>query len=387
MLRRRVIPCLDVANGRVVKGTRFVDLVDAGDPPELAERYARDGRRRARVPRHHRRARGPRRPCSTSSSGPRAARSSRSRSAAACAASTRCATSCGPARTRSASTRARSPIRRWSPRARRGSAARPSSWRSTPARCRSTRTDPSGFEVVVKGGRESTGLDAIAWAARAVELGAGELLVTSIDRDGTKSGFDTAAPARDHEPGRGPGHRVRRRVRSGRLRDRGGRRRRRRRARRRHLPPGRGDDRRGQGGDGRGRAPGARHPAAVPPHDRRSRRAPSTSTRASIPAAVAWGADGLVAGVVQDVADGRVLMVGWLDAEALAATLAHRRGALPLALARHALAQGRDVGQRPAAPLAGGRLRRRRAAARRGARRPDVPPGDALLLRRRRATR
>ena len=43
MLRRRVIPCLDVANGRVVKGTRFLDLVDEGDPPELAERYAREG--------------------------------------------------------------------------------------------------------------------------------------------------------------------------------------------------------------------------------------------------------------------------------------------------------------------------------------------------------
>ena len=60
MLRRRVIPCLDVANGRVVKGTRFVDLVDEGDPPELAERYAARGRRRARLPRHHGRARGPR---------------------------------------------------------------------------------------------------------------------------------------------------------------------------------------------------------------------------------------------------------------------------------------------------------------------------------------
>jgi cyclase len=43
MLRRRVIPCLDVANGRVVKGTRFIDLVDEGDPPELAERYAAEG--------------------------------------------------------------------------------------------------------------------------------------------------------------------------------------------------------------------------------------------------------------------------------------------------------------------------------------------------------
>ena len=43
MLRHRVIPCLDVADGRVVKGTRFVDLVDEGDPPELAERYAAEG--------------------------------------------------------------------------------------------------------------------------------------------------------------------------------------------------------------------------------------------------------------------------------------------------------------------------------------------------------
>ena len=43
MLRRRVIPCLDVSNGRVVKGTRFVDLTDEGDPPELAERYAEEG--------------------------------------------------------------------------------------------------------------------------------------------------------------------------------------------------------------------------------------------------------------------------------------------------------------------------------------------------------
>jgi len=44
----------------------------------------------------------------------------------------------------------------------------------------------------VKGGRETTGLDAVGWAERAVELGAGELLVTSIDRDGTQSGYDTA---------------------------------------------------------------------------------------------------------------------------------------------------------------------------------------------------
>ncbi len=50
---------------------------------------------------------------------------------------------------------------------------------------------PATWAVVVKGGREATDLDAVAWAERVVELGAGELLVTSIDRDGTGAGFDT----------------------------------------------------------------------------------------------------------------------------------------------------------------------------------------------------
>jgi cyclase len=49
----------------------------------------------------------------------------------------------------------------------------------------------TAWEVAVRGGRDATGLDAVAWAERAVDLGAGELLVTSIDRDGTRSGFDT----------------------------------------------------------------------------------------------------------------------------------------------------------------------------------------------------
>ncbi|MEJ7697818.1 MAG: HisA/HisF-related TIM barrel protein [Candidatus Limnocylindrales bacterium] len=50
---------------------------------------------------------------------------------------------------------------------------------------------PPIWDVLVGGGRETTGLDAVAWAERAVALGAGELLVTSIDRDGTGAGFDT----------------------------------------------------------------------------------------------------------------------------------------------------------------------------------------------------
>jgi cyclase len=53
------------------------------------------------------------------------------------------------------------------------------------------RTPGEAWEVVVRGGRDTTGLDAVGWAASAVDLGAGELLVTSIDRDGTQAGFDT----------------------------------------------------------------------------------------------------------------------------------------------------------------------------------------------------
>jgi cyclase len=50
---------------------------------------------------------------------------------------------------------------------------------------------PATWEVLVRGGREATGLDAVEWARRVAMLGAGELLVTSIDRDGTQTGFDT----------------------------------------------------------------------------------------------------------------------------------------------------------------------------------------------------
>jgi cyclase len=51
---------------------------------------------------------------------------------------------------------------------------------------------PGAWEVVVRGGREATGIDAVDWVGRAVELGAGEVLLTSIDRDGTRQGFDLA---------------------------------------------------------------------------------------------------------------------------------------------------------------------------------------------------
>ena len=191
MLCRRVIPCLDVADGRVVKGTRFVDLRDEGDPPELAERYAREGADELVfldisaapqgrgtlldiVERTARRAFIP----LTVGGGVRSVEDMRdvlragadkvglnTRAVEDPELVTRCAAWFGSQAVVVAID------------ARRVGAGNPGI--------------PSGFEVVVRGGRQAVGLDAVAWAARAVELGAGELLVTSIDRDGTKSGFDT----------------------------------------------------------------------------------------------------------------------------------------------------------------------------------------------------
>jgi imidazole glycerol-phosphate synthase subunit HisF len=186
MLRRRVIPCLDVAGGRVVKGTRFVDLVDEGDPPELAERYAAEGAdelvfldisaapegrgtlldvvertaRRAFIPLT---VGGGVRSVDDMRDVLRAGADKVSLNTAAVADPlliSDCARSFGQQAVVVAIDARR-------------------------------RTVGDGWEVVVRGGRDATSLDAVAWAERAVELGAGELLVTSIDRDGTRSGFDT----------------------------------------------------------------------------------------------------------------------------------------------------------------------------------------------------
>ena len=190
MLRRRVIPCLDVADGRVVKGTRFIDLVDEGDPPELAERYAAEGAdelvflditaapagratlldivertaRRAFIPLT---VGGGVRTVIEMRDVLRAGADKVSLNTAAVADPTlisRCAARFGRQAVVVAIDARRRP---------------------------SAEMTAAAWEVVVRGGRDATGLDAVAWAERAVDLGAGELLVTSIDRDGTRSGFDT----------------------------------------------------------------------------------------------------------------------------------------------------------------------------------------------------
>ena len=191
MLAVRVIPCLDVAGGRVVKGTRFVDLGDEGDPPELAERYAREGADeivfldisaapegratlRDIVERTARRAFVP----LTVGGGVRSTAEMRDvLRAGADKVSLNTAAVADPDLVRRCARRFGSQAVVVAIDARRsgGSPGQPAAW-----------------EVVVKGGREATGLDAVTWAQRAVDLGAGELLVTSIDRDGTQAGFDTA---------------------------------------------------------------------------------------------------------------------------------------------------------------------------------------------------
>jgi cyclase len=176
-----------VAEGQVVKGTRFVDLVDAGDPPELAARYADEGADELVfldiaaspagrdtlldiVERTARRAFIP----LTVGGGVRSVTDMfRVLRAGADKVSLNTAAVADPELVRRCAERF-------------GSQA------VVVAIDARTRSDGSTWEVVVGGGRQPTGLDAVSWARQAVELGAGELLVTSMDRDGTRSGFDTA---------------------------------------------------------------------------------------------------------------------------------------------------------------------------------------------------
>ena len=187
---KRVIPCLDVDAGRVVKGVEFVDIRDAGDPVELAAHYDREGADElvflditathekrdtiAKLARAH--------------------------------APTRCSS-----RSRSAAASARSPTPRPC------STPGADKSRSTPRRSQRPElldelAGVFGAQCVVlaidakerngqdgaaaagrptsRGGRTPTGRDVVAWAREAVERGAGEILLTSMDRDGTSDGYD-----------------------------------------------------------------------------------------------------------------------------------------------------------------------------------------------------
>jgi cyclase len=183
MRTARIIPCLDVDAGRVVKGVNFVDLVDAGDPVELAARYDAEGADELVFL------------DITASSD---ARDTTVEMAARVAEQVFIPFTIGGG-IRSVED-ARRLLRAGADKVSVNSAAvdRPELIREIAdefgTQCcvvaiDARRTD-LGFEVFVHGGRIATGIDALGWAKRAEELGAGEILLTSMDRDGTKEGFD-----------------------------------------------------------------------------------------------------------------------------------------------------------------------------------------------------
>jgi cyclase len=186
MLAKRVIPCLDVKDGRVVKGVRFVDLRDAGDPVEAALAYDAQGAdelvflditashedRRIMLDVVTRTAEGIYMPL-TVGGGLRGIDVRALLRAGADKVSLNTAALARPALIREAAERFGSQCIVVAIDARRHPGPGPGRW-----------------GVFTHGGRRPTGRDAVEWAQEAVQLGAGEILLTSMDRDGTKDGYD-----------------------------------------------------------------------------------------------------------------------------------------------------------------------------------------------------
>ena len=184
MLAKRIIPCLDVKNGRVVKGVNFVDLIDAGDPVEAAIAYNISGADELVF---------------LDITATHEARNTVVDMVSRVAAEVFIPFSVGGGiRT---TEDIRSILNAGADKISLNSAAveRPELIHEAAAmfgnQCIIVAIDvrkrPEGwYEVVVHGGRKPTGLEAVAWAKKAVELGAGEILLTSMDKDGTKSGYD-----------------------------------------------------------------------------------------------------------------------------------------------------------------------------------------------------
>ena len=184
MLKMRVIPCLDVHDGRVVKGVQFVDLIDAGDPVEQAKVYDTQGADEL---------------CFLDITASHEGRDTLYDVVA------RTAEQCFMPLTVGGGVRTvedvRSLLLAGADKVSINTAAvtRPEfvAEASTKfgAQCIVVAIDakqvgPGRFEIFTHGGRKPTGIDAVAWAKRMVKLGAGEILLTSMDRDGTKQGFD-----------------------------------------------------------------------------------------------------------------------------------------------------------------------------------------------------
>ncbi len=185
MLAKRIIPCLDVKDGRVVKGVNFVGLRDAGDPVEVAAIYDEQGadeltflditassdRRSIILDVVARTAEQVFIPL-TVGGGVRRLEDIRALlNAGADKVSINTAAVHRPEFVREAAYRFGSQC-------------------TVVAIDAKARTSGPGWEVYIYGGREATGIDAVEWARRMVDYGAGEILLTSMDRDGTKDGFD-----------------------------------------------------------------------------------------------------------------------------------------------------------------------------------------------------
>lgn len=186
MLAKRVIPCLDVKNGRVVKGVRFEGLRDAGDPVEQAARYDGQGAdevafldiaaspegRGALLDVVTRTADVLRIPLTVGGG----VRSEDDVRALLAAGADKVSINTAAVRTPELVERAAA------------------AWGSQAivVAIDARRGPGSGWEVFVNGGRTGTGIDALAWAEKVARLGAGEILLTSMDRDGTLSGYDLA---------------------------------------------------------------------------------------------------------------------------------------------------------------------------------------------------
>ncbi|HEV8026372.1 MAG TPA: imidazole glycerol phosphate synthase subunit HisF, partial [Stellaceae bacterium] len=184
MLKMRVIPCLDVKDGRVVKGVNFVDLVDAGDPVEQAKVYDREGADEL---------------CFLDITASAENRDTLYDVVA------RTAEQCFMPLTVGGGVRTVEDIRRLllagadKTSINTAAVARPDFVREGAEKFGSQcivvaidakATGPGRWEVFTHGGRRATGIEATSWAKRMAALGAGEILLTSMDRDGTKQGFD-----------------------------------------------------------------------------------------------------------------------------------------------------------------------------------------------------
>lgn len=185
MITKRIIPCLDVKNGRVVKGTNFVNLRDAGDPVEAARLYNEQGadelvflditasneERKTIVDVVERTAREVFMPL-TVGGGIRSVEDFR----------TILLAGADKVAVNSAAVKDKYLLSR---------AADKFGNQCVVIAIDAKKTD-EGFHVFINGGRIDTGIDAIEWAMEAERLGAGEILLTSMDADGTKAGFDIA---------------------------------------------------------------------------------------------------------------------------------------------------------------------------------------------------